>query len=195
MDFLELARRRKAIRRYADRQVDGADVDYVVEAGLYAPCAGGGQRSMIVVLRDRALCERVGRMNLAGFDPSHVKANSVSDEQPSNIDDPSIESGFYGAPTVCVVLGECDFVYAQADAFCCAENMLLAATARGLASNLVARGEETFAGEDGRALLRSWGVPDGYGALCFVLLGYGEGEPPRSKPRNRDRVRVIEGVA
>ena len=191
MDFLELAKRRKAIRRYQKRQVDMADVDYVVEAGLYAPCAGGGQRSMIVVLRDPDLCERVGRMNLAGFDPSHVKAASVSVEQPSNIDDTTIKSGFYGAPTVCVVLGERDFVYAQADAFCCAENMLLAATDRGLASNLVARGEETFAGEDGRALLRSWGVPDDYVARCFVLLGHGEGEPPHTKPRNRDRVRVV----
>lgn len=191
MDFLELAKRRRAIRRYQNRQVDIADVDYVVEAGLYAPSAGGGQRSMICVLRGRELCERVGRLNMAGFDPGHVRAALVSREQPSVIDDPTLKSGFYGAPTVCAIFGERGFAYRTADAYCCAENMVLAATQRGLASNIVARGEETFASGEGQELLREWGVPADYEAVCFVLLGHIDGDWPQSKPRNRDRVKVV----
>ena len=48
-------------------------------------------------------------------------------EQPSVIDDSKIKNGFYDAPTVCVIFGQRDFLYNVADAFCMAENMILAA--------------------------------------------------------------------
>lgn len=62
----------------------------------------------------------------------------------SAIDDPSIRNGFYGAPAVCVVFAQEDFLYSVPDAFCCAENMALAACELGISSCIVARAEETF---------------------------------------------------
>ncbi|MFR1215244.1 MAG: nitroreductase family protein [Acutalibacteraceae bacterium] len=53
-----------------------------------------------------------------------------------------MKSGFYGAPTVCVIFGQKNF-YSVPDAFCCAENMVLAATELGVSSCIIARGEET----------------------------------------------------
>ena len=141
---------------------------------------------------NRELCERVGRMNLAKFDRSRLAGSYVSSEQPSAIDDPSIKSGFYGAPTVCAVFGPKNFLYSSGDAFCCAENMVLAATALGISSCIVARGEETFDSEPGAALLREWGIPDHYIARCFVLLGYCRGDYPAVKPRRQNRSVIIE---
>ena len=99
---------------------------------------------------------------------------------------------FYGAPTVCAVFGPKNFLYSVADAFCCAENMALAATELGLASCLIARGEETFDNEPGAALLKEWRIPDGYVARCFVLLGYHAGAYPQDKPRRVGRSLVVE---
>lgn len=192
MDFFDLVRYRRSIRRYQSRQVSREDLEKVIEAGLYAPNAGGGQRSMIVGIRNRALCETLGRRNAAGLDRSRLAGSYVSAEQPSLIDDPSIKSGFYGAPAVCAVFGPKDFLYSVPDAFCCAENMALAATELGLASCIVARGEDTFDNEIGRPLLEKWEIPERYTAQCFVLLGYPEGEYPGDKPRRAGRSRVIE---
>ena len=66
------------------------------------------------------------------------------------IDDPSMKSGFYGAPTVCIVFAQKNFLYSIPDAFCCAENMVLMATELGISSCIVARGEETFDSEMGQ---------------------------------------------
>ena len=192
MKLLELMKYRRSIRKYQERQIARGDLETIIEAGLYAPNAGGGQRAFICALHNRELCERVGRMNLAKFDRSRLAGSYVSSEQPSAIDDPSIKSGFYGAPTVCAVFGPKNFLYSSADAFCCAENMVLAATALGISSCIVARGEETFDSDPGAALLREWGIPDHYIARCFVLLGYCRGDYPAVKPRRQNRSVIIE---
>ena len=111
MDLFELIRYRRSIRKYEDRQVPREALEKIIEAGLYAPNAGGGQRSMIVALRDPKLTETVGKMNLGKMDRSRLAGNFVSKEQPSIIDDPTIKSGFYGAPTVCVVFAQGNFLY------------------------------------------------------------------------------------
>ena len=192
MDLLELMKRRRSIRKYQQRQVELADLQKVMEAGAYAPNAGGGQRSILLAIRNPALVETVGRLNLRRFDRTRLAGSYVSREQPSNIDDPSIKSGFYGAPTVVAVFSQKNFLYGVPDAFCCAENMVLEATALGLASCIVARGEETFDNDEGRALLQAWGIPENYIARCFVLLGYCDGDYPQGKPRRADRLKIVE---
>lgn len=134
MELLELMKHRRSIRKYQDRQISKADLETIIEAGTYAPNAGGGQRSMIVGLHNAALAGKIGRMNVARFDRSKLSGSYVSQEQPSIIDDPSTKSGFYGAPTVCIVFAQKNFLYSIPDAFCCAENMVLMATELGISS-------------------------------------------------------------
>ena len=192
MDILELMKHRRSIRKYEEKQVDRETLEAIIEAGLYAPNAGGGQRSKIVGIRNAELAEKIGKLNIARFDRSRLAGSYVSKDQPSIIDDPSMKSGFYGAPAVCVIFGPQNFLYSIPDAFCCAENMVLAAAALGVSSCIVARGEETFANEIGAALLKEWEIPKNYVARCFVLLGYCKGEYPAAKPRKANRSRIVE---
>lgn len=193
MELLELMKYRRSIRKYQDRQISKADLETIIEAGTYAPNAGGGQRSMIVGIHHAALAEKIGKMNLARFDRSKLAGSYVSREQPSTIDDPTIKNGFYGAPSVCVVFAQKNFLYSIPDAFCCAENMVLMATELGISSCIVARGEQTFDNEIGAAMLRDWGVPQNYIARCFVLLGYVNGKYPGEKTRKTGRSKIVEG--
>ena len=127
MDILELMKHRRSIRKYEEKQVERETLEAIIEAGLYAPNAGGGQRSKIVGIRNAELAEKIGKLNIARFDRSRLAGSYVSKDQPSIIDDPSMKSGFYGAPAVCVIFGHKNFLYSIPDAFCCAENMVLAA--------------------------------------------------------------------
>ena len=192
MELFELMKHRRSIRKYQDGQISKADLEKIIEAGTYAPNAGGGQRSIIVGIRNQALAEKIGRLNLACFDRSRLSGGYVSKEQPSVIDDPSMKSGFYGAPAVCVVFAQKNFLYSIPDAFCCAENRVLMAAELGISSCIIARGEETFDNKAGEALLQEWESPSNYIARCFVLLGYCDGEYPQAKPRKENRSRIIE---
>ena len=57
MEFLELMKYRRSIRKYTDRQIPEEDLQKIIEAGEYAPNAGGGQRSIIVAVRNKRLAE------------------------------------------------------------------------------------------------------------------------------------------
>lgn len=190
--LMDIIKARHSIRKYTDRQISREDLELILEAGNYAPNAGGGQRSMMVAVHNAELTAKIGRMNLARFDRSRLLGGYVSSEQPSTIDDPTIKNGFYGAPTVVAIFGQDGFAFRVADAFCMAENMLLQATELGISSCIISRGEETFISDEGQALLREWNVPENYSAVCFVILGYINGEQPYTKPRRPDRIRIIE---
>ena len=117
MDIFDLMWTRRSIRKYQDRQIPRQALEQVLRAGSWAPNAGGGQRTMLVGLRDRTLVERLGRVNAACMDRSRLLGGHVSAEQPSIIDDPAIKSGFYGAPAVCAVFAPENFLYSIPDAF------------------------------------------------------------------------------
>ena len=164
--LMDIIKSRHSIRKYTDEQISREDLEKILEAGNYAPNAGGGQRSMMVALHNK--------------------------EQPSVIDDPTMKDGFYGAPTVIAIFSQGNFLFKTADAFCMAENIVLQATELGIASCIISRGEETFDGEEGRTLMKEWGVPDNYICQGFVVLGYIDGQQPVSKPRKPGRVQIIE---
>ena len=192
MELLDAIKTRRSIRKYQDVQIPREALEKIIEAGTYASNAGGGQRSMIVGIRNAELVEKLGRMNMAHFNRDRLLGSFVSKEQPSVIDDPTIKSGFYGAPALCIVFAQKNFMFGIHDAFCCAETMLMEAFDLGISSCIVSRAEETFDNETGAAMLKEWGVPENYIARCFVTLGYCEGEYPASKPRKENRSRIIE---
>lgn len=190
--LMDIIKARHSIRKYADKQISRADMEKIMEAGNFAPNAGGGQRSIMVGIRNKELTTKIGIMNLSKFDRSNLAGSYVSEEQPSVIDDKSIKNGFYDAPSVVAIFGQNNFWFREADAFCCAENMILQATELGIASCIISRGAETFLSEEGQTLLKQWEIPENYSAICFVILGYIDGEQPHTKPRKAGRIKIIE---
>lgn len=190
--LMDIIKARHSIRKYTDAQITRGDLELILEAGNFAPNAGGGQRSMMVGIRNKELTTKIGIMNLQKFDRSRLAGSYVSREQPSTIDDPTIRNGFYGAPSVVVIFGQDNFMFRIADAFCCAENMVLQATELGISSCIISRGEDTFVSPEGQKMLEQWGIPENYSAICFVILGYIDGEQPHTKPRRENRTKIIE---
>ena len=192
MALMDIIKARHSIRKYTNQQINRKDLEKILEAGNYAPNAGGGQRSMMVAIHNKDIATHIGRMNMEKFDRTHLAGNYVSKEQPSTIDDITIKNGFYDAPTVICVFCQENFLFKTADAFCIMENMILQATELGIASCIISRGHETFRSEEGRRFMREWKVPQGYVCEGFVILGYINGEQPHRKPRKKGRIKIVE---
>lgn len=190
--LMDIIKARHSIRKYTSKQISREDLDKILEAGNYAPNAGGGQRSMMVAIHDKEKAVHLGQMNLARFNRSNLEGSYVSKEQPSVIDNPKMKNGFYDAPTVVCIFCQDNFLFNTADAFCIAENMILQATELGISSCIISRGYETFDCPEGRDLCKEWGVPENYSCQAFVILGYIDGSQPTSKPRRENRVVVVE---
>ena len=70
-------------------------------------------------------------------------------------------------------------------------NMLNAAYSLGLSSCWVHRTRQMFESEEGKALLKKWGVEGDFIGVGSCALGYPDGEHPQAAPRKDDFVVMV----
>ncbi len=183
---------RRAIRRFEPRQPEEEVLRKILEAGLYAPSAGGRQGVIFAVSQNAEVNLRLGRIKRASSSPSMATATRyVSREQPSIADDPNIRDAFYGAPVVITLFAPRNFLFAAEDCAVAAENMMLAADSLGLGSCYIGQGWTAFADPYGQEILTRWGISPGYYAVMQLLLGYPRAGDAHPAPRERRAGRVL----
>ena len=153
-EVLKALKERRSCRKYQNRQVDTVALDAILEAGTYAPTGMNRQAPVIVAVQDQETRDKIAKMNAAvmGMD-----------------NDP-----FYGAPTVLVVLADPNVRTYVYDGALVMGNLMNAAHAVGVDSCYIFRAKEVFATEEGKTMLRSWGIPDYYEGIGNCILGYRE---------------------
>lgn len=182
---------RRSIRRFDPRQIEENALQQILQAGLYAPSAGGRQGVLFVVCQDREINERLGKIKRANSRPHMATATSyVSHEQPSIADDPKLTNAFYDAPTVITFFAPRNFALSVDDCAVAAENMMLAADDLGIGSCYIGQGWSAFADPYGQQILRQWNIPADHYAVMELILGYPrEGDQhPAAKPRKEKRI-------
>ena len=67
---------RRAIRRFDERQIDEELLQQILQAGLYAPSAGGKQGVIFAVCQDKEVNERLGKIKRANSNPHMATATN-----------------------------------------------------------------------------------------------------------------------
>lgn len=165
--MLENLKERRSIRKYKPEQVSDAHLDAILEAGLYAASGMNTQNTVMVAVRDQQTRDQLSRMNA---------------EVMGATSDP-----FYGAPCVVVVLVEPERYTAVEDGTLVMGNLMQAAYDIGVGSCWIHRARQMFESEEGKALLRKWGLRDDLIGVGNCILGYAD-EEPVPKPRREGRI-------
>ena len=169
---LDALKARRSIRSYKPDMVPAELIDRVVEAGTYAASARGLQSAIIVAITDKKTRDQLARMNR--------EIMGVTQDT------------FYGAPVVLVVLADKanpNYIY---DGSLVMGNLLNAAYAVGLGSCWIHRARQEFASEEGKALLKKWGIEGDYEGIGHVILGYAAAPAPKAAPRKDNYVYHID---
>ena len=154
---------RRSCRAYQPQQITEEELAAVLRAGMYAPSAKNLQSARIVVVQDAAARARLTRMNAAVMG---------SDGDP-----------MYGAPTILLVVADANNPNAVADGSLVMGNLMNAAASLGLGSCWINRAKEELETEEGKALLRQWGLEGDYIGVGHCILGYPAEEPKPAAPR------------
>lgn len=165
--MLDNLKNRRSIRKYKSEQVSDTHLDAILEAGLYAASGMNTQNSIMVAVRDKETRDQLSRMN------AEVMGSTA---------DP-----FYGAPCVVVVLVEPERYTAVEDGSLVMGNLMQAAYDLGLGSCWIHRARQMFESEEGKALLRKWGLREDLIGVANCILGYPD-EEPAPKPRREGRI-------
>lgn len=190
-DVIQTILHRRSIRRFEDKQIEEKTLDAILQAGLYAPSAGGRQDVIFAVCQDKIINERLGKIKRANSNPRMArKGNYISKDQPSIADDPKLTNAFYHAPTVITLFAPKHFLFAVDDCAVAAENMMLAADSLGVGSCYIGQGWTAFDDPYGQEILQKWQIRGDYYAVMQLLLGYPrEGDKhPVSKARKEGRI-------
>jgi nitroreductase len=176
---------RRSIRKFQARQIEEAVLAEILEAGLWAPNAGGRQSPLFVVCQDAAINEELGRINLEVNKQLNRPALKPGEKMPES---PPNASGFYGAPTVITIFAPRDWHNFTIDCGAAAQNLALAAHTLGVGSCIIARAKELFETETGKKYMKEWNIDESYEGKIHIILGYPEGEKPEAKSRNEGRI-------
>ena len=158
---------RRSVRKYKPEQVTDELLDVVLNAGQYAASGINTQNSILVAVRDKETRDQLSRMNAAVMG---------ADRDP-----------FYGAPCVIVVLGDPEIYPVVENGSLVLGNLMNAAHAVGLGSCWIHRAKQMFETEEGKALLRKWGLKDTLVGIGNCILGY-PAENPEARPQLDGRI-------
>ena len=166
-ETLKLLAERRSIRAYQKEQITDAELEAILEAGIWAPSAKGQQSAIVVAVQDPETVAQLSRLNAQVMGAQN---------------DP-----FYGAPCVIVVLGDPENYPVVENGSLVLGNLMNAAHAVGLGSCWIHRAKQMFETEEGKALLRKWGLKDTLVGIGNCILGY-PAETPEARPRLDGRI-------
>lgn len=164
---------RHTTRRFSTDTVDPALLGLIVDCGNRAPSALGKNDPLLVTCSDAQDNLMLGRINRSlSTERERGLANHVSSTQPSIVDDPTIEDGFYGAPSMIYAFTPKNWEFGREDSAIAADAMMVAATSLGLGTCYVSRARETFDIPSARTWARKAGVPGDYEGAFALCVGH-----------------------
>ena len=184
MEMMDAIHRRRSVRDYASESMARAALDDLIEAATWAPSAVNEQPWLFTVVQDRELLDRISRESKA-----HMLATmgtGLASHLLDRLKDPGFQI-FYHAPALIVIAATSAGPWAVEDCALAAENLMLAAAARGLGTCWIGFAQGWLATPDGKQLLE---LPTASMPVAPIIVGHPRAIPP-APPRQTARVRWL----
>lgn len=173
-EIIKAMEERRSIRSFKPDLPAKADIEQILQAGLYAASGMGRQAVITIAVTNKEIRDKLAADNCRiggwkeGFDP------------------------FYGAPVVLIVLGKKDVVTHVYDGSLVMGNLMLAAHSLGLGSIWIHRAKEEFEMEAYQNFLTELGIEGEWEGIGHCAIGYVDGEYPEAAARAQNRIFFVE---
>lgn len=154
---LQVIHERRSIRRYKDTPIPSADLERILDAGIWAPSALNKQPWHFTVITDRALIDSIHAQGAAWLKQTEGRVVE--------------KHCLHHAPCVLLVSGRADNHWAPIDCALASQNVLLAARALGYGSCFIGMLSQWLQSPAAADFLTQCHIPDGYQPQHFIALG------------------------
>jgi nitroreductase len=175
MSALDAIYHRRSVRDYSPRAIDEATIRSLLDAAVHAPTAMHEEPWSFAVIQDKNLLNRLSDSakervrNEAQSSDSHHAKHSL---EVVNAPDFHV---FYNAGTLIVIYSKFPGPFVVADCWLAAENLLLAACAKGLGTCVIGFAASALNTPEWKAELK---IPAEMTAIAPVIVGVPAGETP-----------------
>jgi len=189
MSALDAIYGRRSIRDYLPRIIDQAAIHFLLDSAVHAPTAMHEEPWSFAVIQDKNLLNRLSesakervRSEAQGSDSYHAKHSL----EVVNAPDFHV---FHNAGTLIVIYSKLQGPFVVADCWLAAENLLLAACARGLGTCIIGFAVSALNTAEWKAEFK---IPAEMTAIAPVIVGVPAGETP-PVPRKPPEILIWKG--
>jgi nitroreductase len=175
MSAMDAIYRRRSVRNYTPRTIGQDVIRALLDAAVHAPTAMHEEPWSFAVIQDKNLLNRLSesakervRSEAQGSDSDHAKHSLELVNKPDF-------HVFYNAGTLIVICGKFQGPYVVADCWLAAENLMLAACAKGLGTCVIGFAVSALNTPEWKAELS---IPVEMTAIAPVIVGVPAGETP-----------------
>jgi len=176
---------RRSIRNYKPEQIKDEELQAILEAGKFAPSAMNQQSWHFTVVQNKDMLKKINETCKAAF----LKSGNNSFIERAKAEN---FSPFHNAPTFIIVSGDGQAIAPQNDGSLALGNMFLAAHSIGIGSCWIHAMNFLFSTEEGKALKKELGIPEGYVSVGSGAFGYKAADSPSPAPRKDGMVNFIK---
>jgi Nitroreductase len=160
---------RRSTRSFLDKQITDAELNTILDAGIWSPTARNQQEIDFYVIQDRN------------------KINLINEKFSSSLNRENVQDVTFGAPTLVMLFGKKGSRFMRTDSGIAVQNMALAAESLGLGSLIIGCVKEFLDSIEGSELALSLGVPEGNSFCICIALGHID-NTTKALPRRENRV-------
>lgn len=175
---------RRSIRAFTAKQISDAELEIILNAGLYAPSAMNQQNWHFTVVQNQALLDEINekaKMYGTGTGNDYIEKLMTN---------PNLHI-FYNAPTVIVASEENDGYAATVNSSAAIQNMLLAAHSMGIGSCWIGLSRYAYNSEMKEHFINKLELPENFTPTYSIALGYPKGNGPEVKTRREGTVNFV----
>jgi len=182
MNYTEILKNRRSIRKYKDKPVPLALIKCIINDSILAPSAGNEQPWKFVIVNNRDMINRISdecRKNILERIASNP--NDYAKRYEKMLQNEAFHI-FYHAPVVIYILGEVSLKNLSVDCALAAGYLMMSATSKGLGTCWVNFGTEIHNSD----LRDELGLLDNYKIIAPIALGFPDkipGIPYRKEPQ------------
>ncbi|MBD3207273.1 nitroreductase family protein [Candidatus Bathyarchaeota archaeon] len=184
MKILELAKSRKTVRKFKEKEVPLDQVKKVLEVATQAPSGANYQGWRFIVISKPELKRKIRLASEAGETEFYKK---VSGDWSDWLSDSKISSNkpyLEHAPTLIAVLGRNDVPYSSESVWLSIGYMLLALEELGLST-------VTYTPSDVKLVEKELPIPNSYRLEAILPIGYSDDEKQKEPRENLDKILEI----
>jgi nitroreductase len=186
-EFFEVLKTRRTVRAYTDQPVQQEELHDLIRMAVLAPSGMNAQPWAFTVVTKQDVLRKLNGIVKDFLRTPAIQQVMQSYGMADRINHPDY-SIFYNAPALVVISGDKSNPVAMADCHLAAENLFLAAHARGLGTCYM--GFLTMV-RDNPTVKDLLGIPEGHEMMAAAIVGHPAGPPDGPPKRNPPRVEWV----
>ena len=173
LSAIDAIHQRRSVRHYTREAIDKTTITTLLKAAVLAPTAMHQEPWSFVVIQDKDVLDRLSD-NCAKLVREEAKrGGSQTSQHRLHVADVPEFHAFHGAGTLIVICGKHAGPFVEADCWLAAENLMLAAFAKGLGTCVIGFAVEALNTADWKGELK---IPSEMTVIAPIIVGVPAGE-------------------